>query len=104
MVTPLWPQRDWFTDHLALITFLLSPLHLHAVEPAITALCEKVSQKAGVAMASCLETVEQLIRKAGFSKEVVEVALTDIISLQHAYIRESGLDISIGVIKEYCSM
>ena len=48
----------------------LSPMPWNLLVPAP---CEKVSQRAGVAQSSRLETVKWLIRKVGFSEEVAEV-------------------------------
>ena len=45
----------------------------HAVEPTDAAPHEKVSQEAGVAVPTHLETIKQLVCKAGFHKKVAEV-------------------------------
>ena len=66
-------QKEWFADHLALLVDeslkLLMPWNL-LVQSHV-----KVSQGL-VATPSCLETVERLGHKAGFSKKVAEVVAT----------------------------
>ena len=47
------------------------------MEPAVATPCKEVSQGSKVAVASCVETIKQLVHNAGFYCEVAKAISTD---------------------------
>ena len=99
LVAPLWPQKKQFADLPALL--VAEPLELSLLWNLLVQPHQKVPQRSGDAATLLMEVVWRLFHKAGFSKlEAGESWLWTSKTPRNVSARESGLDSSIGIVKE----
>ena len=67
LIAPFWPVREWFPDLLSLLSEPPIPL---PVGSAPSASCQKVPSKVIRSSSSCVKTLQQHARAAGFSAKV----------------------------------